>query len=137
MTTTALISAYYTGSERTTVIGYQAAGMGIGAIVLETSGVYLASIDWRVAFFIYLIALLFIPGILLTMKEPEQMKRDSGKTGTEFKNASVSPIHRGQIALIYLATFSVMLIFYMISTKTPVSPAGVRPLLCVLPLFRE
>ncbi|WP_274924367.1 MFS transporter [Methanogenium marinum] len=118
-TTNALIAAYYTGPERAKVIGYQTAGMGIGAIVLETSGGYLASIDWRAAFYIYLIALLFIPGILWTMKEPEQIERSSQKTGTEFENASVSSIHWGHIALIYLATFSVMLIFYMIPTKLP------------------
>ncbi|WP_165077648.1 MFS transporter [Methanogenium sp. MK-MG] len=117
-TTTALISTYYTGRERARAIGYQSAGMGLGALVLEVSGGYLASIDWRATFVIYLIALLFIPGIFLTMKEPEQRTKDSGETGAHFEN---EPAHIpvGQIGLILTGLFGVMLMFYMVPTKLP------------------
>lgn len=117
-TTTALISTYYTGRERARVIGYQSAGMGMGALVLEVSGGYLASIDWRATFVIYLIALLFIPGILLTMKEPLQRKEDSGETGAHVENKS-APVPVAQIGLIFIGLFGVMLMFYMVPTKLP------------------
>ena len=39
----------------TRVLGYQAAAMGIGVLILEASGGLLAGISWRAAFLIYLI----------------------------------------------------------------------------------
>lgn len=118
-TTTTLISKYYSDQERIRVLGYQSAAMCIGAIVLDISGGLLASFGWRETFLIYLIALPFIPGVILTMKEPE-------REGIEFKNANtpgtndkISGIPLSQISLIYIAAFSVMLIFYTLPTKLP------------------
>ncbi|MFA6332878.1 MAG: MFS transporter, partial [Methanoregula sp.] len=69
-TTSALIVCYYEGISRARVLGYQAAAMGVGVLILEVAGGLLAGISWRAAFLIYLLGVLIFFGVLLTMKEP-------------------------------------------------------------------
>lgn len=118
-TTTALISEYYTGFERIRAIGYQSAAMGLGAIVLEVSGGYLASFGWREPFLIYLIALLFIPGVFLTMEEPKREETGVRKTGGQGMDERPTRLQIGALAAIYIAIFSLMLLFYTLPTKLP------------------
>jgi len=70
----ALVISYYDGYARTKVLGYQAASMGLGVLILETSGGFLACISWRAAFLIYLIGVVIFLGILFTMREPARPK---------------------------------------------------------------
>lgn len=116
--TTALISSYYTGPERMKAIALQAAGMGIGVIVLEVAGGVLASIDWRVTFFIYLISLLFIPGVYLTAKEPKVTGAGHEEEDIHFEHEP-SRIHIGPVLLIFVGIFCEMLMMYMLPTKLP------------------
>lgn len=44
--------------------------MGLGVLILEMCGVWLAGISSRAAFLIYLVGIVIQPGVLLTMKEP-------------------------------------------------------------------
>lgn len=118
-TTTALISEYYSGSERVRAIGYQSAAMGFGAIVLEISGGFLASFGWRETFLIYLIALLFIPGVFLTMEEPKKDTRVSKMAEGPGADGGASRLPFGTLSAIYIAIFSIMLIFYTLPTKLP------------------
>lgn len=118
-TTTTLISEYYSGAERARVFGFQSAAMGVGAIILEISGGVLASFGWRETFLIYLIALLFIPGVILTMKEPKRGDIVTEKTNDPGTKDKVASLPLGQISLIYLSIFSVMLMFYTLPTKLP------------------
>lgn len=118
-TTIALVSDYYSGPARIRVIGYQSAAMGIGAIVLETSGGLLASFGWRETFLIYLIALLFIPGVLFTMKEPKREDYNSGSQDFNESKVEKKGVSFTQLALIYISVFGVMLMFYTLPTKLP------------------
>lgn len=118
-TTTALISEYYSGYERVRAIGYQSAAMGLGAIVLEISGGFLASFGWRETFLIYLIALLFVPGVFLTMEEPKKEDWSSRKTEGSGTDDQRSHLPIGTLSAIYLAIFSLMLLFYTLPTKLP------------------
>ena len=118
-TTTALISEYYSGFERSRAIGYQSAAMGLGALVLGISGGFLASFGWRETFLVYLIALLFVPGVFLTMEEPKLEERGSRKTGGSGENDQALRLPLGTLAVIYIAIFSLMLLFYTIPTKLP------------------
>ncbi|KUE73927.1 hypothetical protein AUQ37_01055 [Candidatus Methanomethylophilus sp. 1R26] len=51
----ALIGMYYSGPERAKVITQQAVFMGLGVIVLEMLGGFLADIDWKSPFLVYAI----------------------------------------------------------------------------------
>lgn len=76
--TAALITDYYSDGTRAKVLGYQAAAMGLGVLVLETSGGLLAAISWRAAFLIYLIGLVILIGVLVTMREPVRESMSHG-----------------------------------------------------------
>ena len=112
-TTTTLITDYYEGPSRVKVLGYQAAAMGIGVVILDTSGGILAGISWRLAFLIYLLGLFILIETLVTMKEPVRekvnMTRDAPKNKT--------PI--GSIVLIYITLFLGMMLFFLMPTKFP------------------
>lgn len=114
-TTTSLIICYYDAADRTRVLGYQAAAMGFGALVLETSGGYLASaVSWRAAFLIYLVGVIVFVGILLTMKEPARLERKGGQGS--------GPCERFPAAvllLVYAITFFGMMLFFLLPTKLP------------------
>ena len=66
---TALLADNYSGAELKKKIGLQSACMGFGAVVLEIAGGALADISWHAPFYIYLIALLIIPGAFVSIKD--------------------------------------------------------------------
>ncbi|MBP6021362.1 MAG: MFS transporter [Candidatus Methanomethylophilaceae archaeon] len=70
VSTTALITDYYEGDARLRIIGLQSASMGIGVLILEVLGGFLADIGWRVSFLPYLIGIPMAIGMALTMREP-------------------------------------------------------------------
>ncbi|MDO5844373.1 MAG: MFS transporter [Methanocorpusculum sp.] len=111
VSTTALITDYYQGLSRTKVLGYQGAAMGIGALILETSGGLLAFISWRTTFLIYLIGLAILIGVLITMREPAREKIMSEKSTVKLPVASIT--------LVYLTIFLDMLVFFILPSKLP------------------
>ena len=115
-TTSALIVCYYDGITRAKVLGYQAAAMGLGVLVLETSGGLLAGISWRAAFLIYLIGAVILAGILITMKEPVRPKSE---TAGERNAAPDGPFPLTQLLFGYLALFLGNMLFFLLPTKFP------------------
>jgi len=111
--TTSLITDYYNGPCRVRVLGYQAAAMGIGVLVLDTSGGLLAEISWRMSFLIYGVGLLILIGTLITMKEPV---RQSVKIDQDVPKVKVPA---ASIALIYGTLFIGMILFFLMPTKFP------------------
>lgn len=67
---TALITEYWHGPQRVKIVGYQAAAMGLGIMVLEVGGGALAGISWRAPFLIYLLGAVILLGALLWIREP-------------------------------------------------------------------
>lgn len=112
-TTSALIVCYYEGATRARVLGYQAAAMGIGVLILETSGGFLAGISWRAAFLIYLIGIVILAGVLATMREPAPMK------GEEMKAASDEPFPVSLLLLAYVTLFFGNMLFFLMPAKFP------------------
>ncbi|MBP2134017.1 MFS family permease [Methanomicrobium sp. W14] len=123
--TTALITDYYKGMTKTRVLGYQGAAMGVGILVLETSGGLLAGISWRISFLIYLIGLFIMAGVLLTMKEPERAQTpvcdiNKDKAGSKHSgNPECEFIPYSTIIMIYMTLFLTMLMFFLMPTKFP------------------
>lgn len=118
-TTSALIVCYYDGVTRARVLGYQAAAMGVGVLILEVSGGLLAGISWRAAFLIYLLGIVILAGVLMTMKEPvrkwEEQKAASGET-TEAPRETF-PVIPHLVA--YVTLFMGNLLFFLMPTKFP------------------
>lgn len=112
-TTSSLIPCYYEGPTRARVLGYQAAAMGFGVLILEMSGGFLAGISWRAAFLIYLIGLVILAGVLLTMKEPvlPKIERNTAESDEKFP---LSPLLLG-----YLTLFMGSMLFFVMPIKFP------------------
>lgn len=112
-TTSSPIPCYYDGVTRTRVLGYQAAAMGFGVLILEISGGALAGISWRAAFLIYLIGIIILAGVLLTMREPvlPKIERNSVESGEKFP---VSPLFPG-----YITLFLGSMLFFLMPIKFP------------------
>jgi len=112
-TTSSLIPCYYEGPTRARVLGYQAAAMGFGVLILEMSGGFLAGISWRAAFLIYLIGLVILAGVLLTMKEPvlPKIERNTAEYDEKFP---LSPLLIG-----YLTLFMGSMLFFVMPIKFP------------------
>nr|WP_321498202.1 MFS transporter [uncultured Methanolobus sp.] len=119
---TALLADNYSGAELKKKIGLQSACMGFGAVVLEIAGGALADISWHAPFYIYLIALLIIPGAFVSIKDMKKSGSGNQK-GHKHVHADISgkqktlPIK--SIALIYVATFTLMVLFFSVPTKLP------------------
>jgi len=112
-TTSALIVCYYEGASRARVLGYQAAAMGIGVLILETSGGFLAGISWRAAFLIYLLGIVILAGVLATMKEPARRSVD------ETAAASEEPFPLSTLLLAYVTLFFGNMLFFLMPAKFP------------------
>lgn len=112
--TTALIAEYYTGITRVKIVSYQAAVMGFGVLILETSGGALAGIGWREPFLIYLIGGIILIGVLLFLKEPLHATTTESTT-----THSASEFGKGTVALCYLTIFMSMFMGFLLPTKFP------------------
>lgn len=112
-TTSSLIPCYYEGITRARVLGYQAAAMGFGVLVLEMSGGWLAGISWHAAFLIYLVGIVILAGVLLTMREPvlPKIMRDKDETPEQFPTAP--------LFMAYITLFLGNMLFFLMPVKFP------------------
>ena len=113
-TTTALISEYYGGMTRVKVLSLQTAAMGIGVLILETSGGALAGVGWHYPFLIYGLGFLFAMMAVVSMKEPSH--DPSGQSHTV---AAVRKTDNGVILFCYMAIFFAMLMMFIMPSKLP------------------
>lgn len=106
---TSIISDFYTGEEKTRMMGYSGAINNLGAFIATFGSGLLAMISWRYSFFVYVLA--FIVLFFVIFKFPtvphstEQAKVRKSKVFID-KNTT----------LMGLSMFMVMLIFYSIPT---------------------
>jgi MFS family permease len=110
----ALIADYYQGSKRVQVLSWQAAFMGLGGVVFLLLGGFLADIDWRLPFLIYLVAFAVLP---LVWRLPEKVV--SARTPEETAAIATETIPWVTIGIVYGLTFITMVIFYMIPVQVP------------------
>ncbi|MBW4527905.1 MAG: MFS transporter [Phormidium tanganyikae FI6-MK23] len=113
-TATTLIADYYRGATRAQFLGLQAAFMGFGGVIFLTLGGYLADLNWRLPFLIYLLAWLILPFILLVLPEP------STHPSTQSSEA-INPESVPWILLImtYSIALATQIVFYMIPVQIP------------------
>ena len=113
---TALIADYYSGQERSRILGIQAAFMGFGGVAFLAFGGILAGVDWRGPFAIYLVALLLAPLVALRLHEPSRGSQEaSGSGGADGSNGGAGRL----LALIYPLAILGMVVFYIVPTQLP------------------
>ena len=113
---TTLIGDYFDGPERSSFVGAQSAFMSVGGVVFLLAGGFLADINWRFPFIIYLSAFLLLPFVIAVLYEPAR-ERSPGTANSPL------PVIEGQTlritALVYILGFLGMVFFYMIPTQIP------------------
>lgn len=67
-----LFADYYEGNERASALGLQASFMALGGVLFLSLGGFLADLDWRAPFAIYLFALFFLPMAWKYLYEPSK-----------------------------------------------------------------
>ena len=110
---TTLIADYYQGDARASFMGLQAAFMGFGGVLFLSVGGFVADLNWRYPFAIYLLAWLLVPAIAFTLFEPQfdETKSDG--------NQPISHFPVKLLVLIYSAVLLQMLLFYLIPVQLP------------------
>lgn len=81
VSTTALISDFFSGEKLARALALQAAAMGAGVLLLETAGGFLSEFGWRTPFWLYTIGVVILLGIALFIREPR--KDDTQQIVTE------------------------------------------------------
>ncbi|NHC37686.1 MFS transporter [Scytonema millei] len=114
VTATALIADYYTGKARGQFLGIQAAFMALGGVVFLTLGGFLADINWRMPFFIYLIALVLVPCVVLLLPEPNRTKVAGANVADE-----PTSLATGLVVLTYAIALISQIVFYLIPVQLP------------------
>lgn len=106
--TTALVGDYFAETTRHKYMGLQSAFTSVGGIMFLIGGGLLSDMDWRYPFGIYLIGVLFLPLVILFLREPETTKVETAPD-------ELQPRLLG----IYFLAFLLMLIFYVLPTQMP------------------
>jgi MFS family permease len=113
-TATTLIADYYLGATRAQFLGLQAAFMGLGGMVFLTLGGYLADVNWRLPFLIYLLAWFIFPLILLVLPEPNR-NRSPNRT----ENLPAEAVPWTVLIMTYGVALMSQIVFYMIPVQLP------------------
>ena len=111
---TTLIADYYTGQSRANFMGFQAAFMGLGGVVFLSVGGFIADLNWRFPFLIYLSAWVILIAIALTIYEP---KREVNNQTASSASRPSMPI--SVLAMIYGVALFYMVAFYLIPVQLP------------------
>ena len=111
---TTLIADYYQGDIRASFMGLQAAFMGLGGVLFLSVGGFIADLNWRFPFLIYLFSWLLIPGVLFTLHEPSKHKANLEDTAT---TSAKLPIKL--LVLIYASVMLQQIVFYLIPVQLP------------------
>ncbi|NJL22365.1 MAG: MFS transporter, partial [Leptolyngbyaceae cyanobacterium SM1_3_5] len=113
-TATALIADYYSGAARAQFLGFQAGFMGLGGVVFLSLGGFLADINWRLPFLIYLLALLILPLVVFVLPEPNRISEIQTSAG-DLTDAFPWKI----VGVTYGAALVSQIVFYLIPVQLP------------------
>jgi MFS family permease len=128
---TTLIADYYIGQARANFMGLQAAFMAFGGVLFLSSGGFLADLNWRLPFLIYLFAFIILPFIVVLLYEPRRTNVGIGNAGIgtvqesdRFTSDSVlrinaPPVPIKLLTLIYGVAVFMQVIFYLIPVQLP------------------
>jgi len=112
---TTLIADYFDGPERSSLIGMQTMFMSVGSTVYGFVAGVFADISWRTIFYLYIMALLYLPLAIKFLFDPEVVNHDEERIKTNRK------IVQNNVAIILVCCVNlfVMVMFYMIKLQLP------------------
>jgi MFS family permease len=112
---TTLVGDYYTGNSRAQFLGLQSAFMGLGGVLFLSLGGFIADINWRFPFLIYLMAVILLPCAFLFLPEPERNSHVNINTGRSDSSLfSFTPV-----AITYGIGLISQIVFYLIPVQLP------------------
>ncbi|MEZ4650000.1 MAG: MFS transporter [Candidatus Eisenbacteria bacterium] len=136
-TATTLIADYFEGDERSKVLAWQSAFMGIGGVGFVTLGGFLTDVSWRAPFGVYLLALVYLPLVALFLPEPNRFgsrsvsTKPSGGSGDDRPPTTSDPAasapestkepaaRRSVLGLVYVLGFLGMVVFFALPVQLP------------------
>ena len=114
---TTLIADYFSGDQRANFMGLQAAFMGFGGVLFLSGGGFVADLNWRLPFLIYLFAWLLLPLMVWSLYEPERASAPSHDSDN--RSATLNRLPIKLLVTIYGAALLMQVVFYMIPTQLP------------------
>lgn len=112
-----LFADYYEGNERANALGLQSSFMALGGVVFLSLGGFLADLNWRAPFAIYLSAFLFLPMAWKYLYEPS--KEEIIKSHLPKKKLKSSPNLIKIMIFVYGLMMLAQIIFYTIPIHLP------------------
>jgi MFS family permease len=109
---TTLVGDYYSGVSRAQFLGLQSGFMGLGGVLFLSLGGFLADINWRFPFLIYLMALLLLPCVFFFLPEPQRLPPQSATVTHQ-----LFPLNL--VALTYGIALITQIVFYLIPVQLP------------------
>jgi MFS family permease len=113
-TATTLVGDYYSGPSRAQFLGFQSGFMGLGGVLFLSLGGFLADLNWRFPFLIYLLALVLLPCALAALPEPR--RTSSMPTAHQ---AAQPPFPVALVALTYGVALITQIVFYLVPVQLP------------------
>jgi MFS family permease len=112
--TITLMGDYFDGPERQKFLGQRTAFVNFSAIAINISGGLLASIDWRVPFFVFLVALILVPMGMRSLPEPVVTAESKSAPQLRFREWPLA-----FIGLVFAMLFFVNIAFFFVPTQIP------------------
>ncbi len=109
---TTLIADYYIGKARQQFAGLQIAFMSLAGILFVGLGGFLADIDWRIPFLIYVSSLIILPLTYMYLKEPI---KQSDEKKIEVKSSKAPDF----IWLIFINVMLMWILFFIVPIQIP------------------
>ena len=114
---TTLIIDYFSGQRLNQFMGYQGAFIGFGGMVSFLAGGFLADVSWQHPFLIHLFAMIILPGLLLTVDEPENVRKVASLKRGSFRKELGPSFNK--IIMIYITALLGMMIFFVFPIQIP------------------
>lgn len=105
---TTLIGDYFKGPRRENWLVVQTGTASVAAVVLTAVGGMLGQYGWRAPFAVYGLALLFIPLVMLLIREPKHEKAQQ-----------VQKFPLGRVLPLYVIGLFVAILFFIVPIQTP------------------
>ncbi|MBD2665164.1 MFS transporter [Richelia sinica] len=118
---TTLIADYYQGDRRSSFMGLQAAFMSLGGVVFLSVGGFIADINWRFPFLIYLFSWFLLPTIIWALYEPASNSTQNPSTSISSPDVEQTEVKTPfkLLGLIYGSALILQIVFYMIPVQLP------------------
>lgn len=113
-TATALVGDYFEEKERDKFLAAQTAFMALGGVLFASLGGFLADINWRFPFSLYLLAIFLFPFALHSLYESNKSRVEKVS-----ESKAVEKINIPKISFVYSLIFIGQVVFYIVPTQIP------------------